>query len=202
MTINIFGRKVILRDWQPADVDPYAAWLQPGHRWQELDGPYYAGPDDEEIAAMVGRLRERIQNNEWGNPRSALVIAGREDDRLLGCVSWYWQSKAAGPPWISLGIVIYDPAQWGRGLGYEALGLWCDYLWQAIPDLVRLDLRTWSGNAGMMRLAQKVGFVEEARFRQARWVNGRFYDSMGYGILRTEWQARYPAGFAAHLNVP
>jgi RimJ/RimL family protein N-acetyltransferase len=202
MSVNITGIQINLRDWQSADVDLYAVWLQPGHRWLELDGPYYPGPDEAEREAMIGRLRERIQKNEWGKPRPALVIAGREDDRLLGRVSWYWQSKAAGPPWISLGIVIYDPAQWGRGLGYEALGLWCDYLWQAMPELARLDLRTWSGNRGMMRLAQKVGFVEEARFRQARWVNGRFYDSMGYGVLRTEWRARYPAGFAAHLNVP
>ncbi|MCP4426555.1 MAG: GNAT family N-acetyltransferase, partial [Chloroflexi bacterium] len=82
-----------------------------------------------------------------------------------------------------------------RGIGYEALGLWCEYLWTAVPAIVRLDIRTWSGNIGMMRLAEKLGFKEEARFRDARIVNGDYYDGMGYGILREEWQALYPHGF-------
>lgn len=196
----IDGKKVVLRDWQLADLDSYAFWQLPGHRWQELDGPYFEQPTPDESKATLGRLRNRIEMNEWDEPRPALVIARRQYDRLLGRVSWYWQSRATGLPWISLGIVIYDPADWRQGLGYEALGLWCDYLWQAFSDIVRLDLRTWSGNTGMMRLALKLGFVEEARFRQARLVKDRFYDSLGYGVLRHEWQAHYPDGFAAHLD--
>lgn len=35
-----------------------------------------------------------------------------------------------------------------------------------------LDLRTWSGNHGMMRLAEKLGFLQEACFRKARIVRG------------------------------
>src|SRR5262249_39788910 len=37
------GRKIVLRDWQLADLDSYAGWIAPGHRWQELDAPYYPG---------------------------------------------------------------------------------------------------------------------------------------------------------------
>lgn len=51
----------------------------------------------------------------------------------------------------------------------------------------------------MMALARKLGFTEEARFRKARIVNGEYFDGMGYGILRKEWDARYPDGFAASL---
>jgi len=113
-------------------------------------------------------------------------------------VSWYWQSQETH--WLSVGLVIYDPAYWGQGRGYDALGLWSDYLFQALPAIVRLDLRTWSGNGGMMRLAEKLGYQLEARFRQARIVNGRYYDGLGYGVLREEWARRYPRGFAAHLR--
>ena len=65
--------------------------------------------------------------------------------------------------------------------------IWCQYLFTNFTEIVRLDLRTWSGNVGMMKLAEKLGFILEARFRKARIVNGKFYDSIGYGILRTEW---------------
>jgi aminoglycoside 2''-phosphotransferase len=52
----------------------------------------------------------------------------------------------------------------------------------------------------MMRLAEKLGFREEARFRDARIVENAYYDSVGYGTLRREWQERYPAGFLQHLD--
>lgn len=117
---------------------------------------------------------------------------------MRGRVSWYWQSEETN--WLSVGIVIYDPADWQQGWGYESLGLWCDYLLGTMPQLVRLDLRTWSGNMGMMRLAEKLGFREEARFRDARIVDGAYYDGMGYGMLRAEWEARYPQGFLSHLT--
>lgn len=48
--------------------------------------------------------------------------------------------------------------------------------------------------------AEKLGYQLEARFRQARIVNGRHYDGLDYGILREEWARRYPRGFAAHVR--
>ena len=98
-----------------------------------------------------------------------------------------------------VGIVIFDPTIWGQGIGYQALGLWTQYLFDTMPQIVRSDLRTWSGNLGMMRLAEKLGYREEARFRNARIVEGNYYDGLGYGVLRDEWIALYPEGFAAKL---
>ncbi len=191
--VKISGKNILLRDWQINDLKPYAHWQQPGHEWQDFDGPYYAHLEAEKIPEMINRLRERIKANQWDDVRRDLVIARKTDDVLLGRVSWYWQSQETN--WLSIGIAVYDPANWGQGIGYEALGLWCDYLWTAVPAIVRLDLRTWSGNKGMMRLAEKLGFQEEACFRQARIVNGKYYDGLGYGILREEWLANYPQGF-------
>ena len=198
--MKIEGKQIVLRDWQPNDVDVYCHWLQPGHRWQELDGPYYPGSTSEEIEKIRAALPQKIESGDWPEPRQRLLIAGREDDALYGQVTWYWQSQETD--WLSVGISIYDPAHWGRGFGFEALGLWSDYLLAQIPQLRSLDLRTWSGNVGMMRLAEKLGYTLEARFRQARVVNGRVYDGIGYGVLRSEWQTRYPDGFAAMLGRP
>ena len=122
----------------------------------------------------------------------------RESGELIGRVSRYWQSEETD--WLSLGVVIYDSAHWGRGLGTEALGLWTEHVFEAMPQLVRLDLRTWSGNPGMMRVAEKLGYREEARFRKARVVDGEHYDGMGYGVLREEWSELYPRGFAESLR--
>ena len=41
---------------------------------------------------------------------------------------------------------------------------------------------------------------EVLQVRRARIVDGDYYDGLGYGILREEWAARYPRGFAAHVR--
>lgn len=196
-TVKLTGRKLVLRDWQAADLPIYQHWLHPQHRWHQFDGPYYGKPSAENIPNIITKLQQNLGEEMEKTPRPRLVIAHRESVTFIGLVSWYWQGKETN--WISVGIGIYDDSLWGQGLGYEALGMWCDYLFQTMPEIVRLDLRTWSGNYGMMHLAEKVGFQEEARFRMARIVNGEYFDGMGYGILREEWNQRYPNGFLASI---
>lgn len=191
------GRQIRLRDWIEDDIAPYSAWMAPHHAWRRTDGPYYPLPTAAQQEKHLARIRRAVAG-EVPDVRVKVVIADRQTDRLVGTVSRYWQSPETR--WLSVGISIYDPALWGRGIGHEALGLWCDYLLGAPLELARLDLRTWSGNVGMMRLAEKLGFQREATFRKARIVDGAFYDGLGYGVLREEWAARYPDGFAASLT--
>ncbi len=190
------GNKINLRDWMLADVEAYAHWLRPEHEWQSLDAPYYSKVALDQIPDAVAKKREEIEQPP-PTPRRTLVIADAASDQLIGMVSWYWISEETD--WLAQGIVIYDPAYWRRGIGYEALGVWGQYLFDAMPHIIRLDLRTWSGNAGMQALASKLGYVEEARFRKARIVNGEYFDGLGFGILREEWDARFPSGFLAQV---
>ena len=192
-TIALKGRKIVLRDWLEEDLSPYEYWLQPGHRWHDLDGPYYPLPDAEQRAKRVDEKRAGIRSGQWPWPRTELVIADGRSNVFLGRVVRVWESEETW--WLSVGIDLYDPEQWGAGRGYEALGLWVDYLFAHLPEIVRVDLRTWSGNTGMVRLALKLGFREEARFRKARIVDGRHFDGLGFGVLREEWETAHSGGF-------
>jgi len=184
------GARIKLRDWELSDLPFFERWQQPGHEWQKLDGPYYKSPDDRSLE-ITAALKAEIADAK--RVRFRLAIADAESDRLLGVVSSYWESKETF--WLCAGIIIYDPDDWGKGLGFEALGLWTDLLFKTHPQIVRLDMRTWSGNRGLMRLAEKLGYLQEACFRKARIVDGQYFDGLGYGILKEEWQARYPEGF-------
>jgi len=195
--LQLPGKQIVLRDWKPEDVEPWARWMAPGHPWQQFDGPYFPPPDAETIAKWREKLERGSRTGDWPTPRANLPICLRDSDRMIGRVIWYWRERETG--WRSLGIDVYDPAYWRRGIGYEALGLWTDYLFDVAPEAQRLDLATWSGNTAMIRLAEKLGFVEEARFRRARVVQGEEYDSLGFGVLREEWKDRYPNGFGAQF---
>lgn len=179
-------KQIKLRDWIKEDLDEYEFWHTGRKKWMDYDAPYYKKPTKTEIQNKLNELRERITNKNWENPRKRLVIADMENNSFIGTVSWYWQSKETN--WKSIGIVIYNEKFWGMGIGYDSLKLWIDYLFDACKEIVRLDLRTWSGNQKMIKLSKKLGFKEEARFRMARVVNGNYYDSIGMGLLRSEWK--------------
>lgn len=193
------GKRVVLRDMALEDVESWGHWMGPGHRWRALDGPYYREePTTQWVQEAMAGHRARLSGDvALPAVRERAVVASLDSDAFLGQVSRYWISEETN--WPALGVAIYDDTKWGRGYGYEALGLWSDYLFQSELDFVRLDLRTWSGNVGMMRLAEKLGYQQEACFRRARIVDGVYYDGLGYGVLREEWARRYPEGFAAAL---
>jgi len=193
-TIWVDGARLTLRDVVPGDLDVLAYWLQPERRWQELDGPMYDQPGPDDIARLLDRRRALVTRGDRPRPRTNLTIAAIDTGEMLGEVTW---TAVDGGPDVN--IVIYNPDLWGYGLGYEALGLWCDYLFRETPALDRLALRTWSGNAGMVRLAQKLGFTEQSRGRRSAVVGGRRYDAIGYALARADWQRRFPDGFAPTL---
>ncbi|MBC8064812.1 MAG: GNAT family N-acetyltransferase [Chlorobia bacterium] len=181
--IRAAGERLVLRDWNVGDLPMYREWLNPGHAWLETDAPYYPQftPDeaDEHVATFLENLQVPV------DVPTRLVIARTGEEKLIGSVSRYWIS--AETHWMAIGIAIFDPEEWGSGVGFEAMSLWISFLFDAMPELARLDLQTWSGNVGMIKLAQKLGFSEEAKYRKARIVNAKYYDAIGFGVLREEW---------------
>ena len=185
---KLASKRIMLRDWEISDLVPYRFWNTGKHHlWMDYNGPYYAKMTQTELDISIEKRTARIKKSHWPNLRKSLVIANKADNEFLGSVSWYWQSEETF--WMSIGLVIYDDKNWGKGLGFEALYLWIDYLFAHNHKLVRLDLRTWGGHIGMIKLAEKLGFREEARFRKARIVANEYHDSIGMGILREEWEA-------------
>jgi putative hydrolase of HD superfamily len=185
--MEIEGTKVILRDWKLSDVETFGYWQIGDHEWKAWDGPYYQSTD-EEILKSLEDLKHKISSGPLPEIRTKLVIADLKTDKFIGTVNSYWISKETN--WLAAGIVIFDPGFWGGGIGREALSLWINNLFRSRPEIVRLDLQTWSGNERMMGLATKLGFQLEGRFRNARIVKGKLYDSIQFGILREEWEQR------------
>ncbi len=184
--IALQGKQIVLRDWKQKDLSEYQFWFSGKKRWMDFDAPYFQKPTAETVQKRILELKQKIENHNLSSPRERLVIATLKNDQLIGTVNWYWQSQETH--WKSIGIAIYNEEYWSKGIGKEALELWIEYLFLECKEIVRLDLRTWSGNERMINLSRKLGFKEEARFRKARIVEGQYYDSVGMGLLREEWQ--------------
>lgn len=185
--MKLSGSRLNLRDFELKDLDSYQHWLQPGHAWQEFDGPYYR-LDPQATQRRLDTRKQMIESGNFPTPRTHMVIASATTDELIGEVNAYWKSQETC--WLCAGIDVFNHTSWGKGYGAEALTLWIQYLFDAHPDIVRLGFETWSGNHGMIKLALKLGFQEEARIRKARIVKGQHFDALSFGILREEWPIR------------
>lgn len=106
----------------------------------------------------------------------------------VGMVSKSWEDEATR--WLEIGIVIYDDQLWSQGIATTALTKWVDAIFQETDALEHIGMTTWSGNGGMMAVAEKLGFLKEGQIRKVRYYQGQYYDSMKYGVLREEWNTR------------
>ncbi|MEO1438169.1 MAG: GNAT family protein [Bacteroidota bacterium] len=178
-------QQILLRYLTLDDLEGYQKWKAPHHTYHQLNGPYYSKPSLDEIQQLIDRLRVILQT-PTDDPTPGRMLISNPQNELLGEVNWYWKSQETN--WLEVGLLLFDEANWGKGIGSQALPLWIDHVFQSKPELVRIGLSTWSGNTGMIRLAEKLQLKKEAEYRKARIVNNEYFDSISYGLLREEWE--------------
>jgi RimJ/RimL family protein N-acetyltransferase len=81
---------------------------------------------------------------------------------------------------------IGDAADRGKGYGSEAIKLLLRYTFEEI-NLHRLSAAVPEYNLPALRLFDKAGFSIEVRQRQFLHRDGRRWDMLGLGLLRSEW---------------
>lgn len=170
---------VSLRDRRPEDLPTLRRWLtDPGAEWRRWDAPYFH-------AQTTTRTMQAYVEGLTGSPPDPDEQVIDVDGACVGMVNRSEEAPEGGG-WWDLGILIYDPAWWGGGVGTRALALWVqDTLdW---TDAHVLTVTTWGGNLRMIRAAERLGFRECARVREARVVEGQRYDSVRLDLLRGEW---------------
>ncbi|MGD6794478.1 GNAT family N-acetyltransferase [Metabacillus indicus] len=145
--------------------------------WKKWDAPYFEHKSLT-LADFLSQKESIVGLDDYW----AITV----DEKVIGTVSYYWEHEPS--MWLEMGIGIYDPAYWNGGYGTEAFRMWIDHLFESLP-IVRAGYTTWSGNARMMKVGEKLGMTVEGRMRKCRVVDGKHYDSVRVGILREEWEA-------------
>lgn len=185
---RIEGKLVNLRTTKWADLDDYERWNDPKLKAYQLDGPWYKkkGPP---LSAVIN-WRKRWLEGDRRPPYPFLEIETKGNIHIGWVVVYYHENDPHMP---EIGISIPEDKYWGRGMGTEAVYLWVDYLFNT-RKFTRLGFCTWEGNKGMIRIGEKLGFIEEVRIRKSCEVNGIFYDRIRMGILWSEWEERKKHG--------
>lgn len=155
------------------------AFSDPDAEWTKWNGPYF----HDELPSQVDFMDETKENAYVQNPlRQVIWLNGQ----MVGLVSAYYEDGSL-QQWMDVGITVYRQEEWQQGIGKAALQQWLTQLFATVA-LPHLGLTTWSGNYRMIGLAESLGLKKEAEVRQVRYWQGRYYDSVKYGVLRSEWQ--------------
>ena len=75
----------------------------------------------------------------------------------------------------------------GKGVGKKALLLLLDYSFHTL-NFHRLEAEVAAYNQAAQKLFEKLGFRQEGVLREAKFYNGRYFDILRYGLLKTDYQ--------------
>jgi RimJ/RimL family protein N-acetyltransferase len=121
-----------------------------------------------------------------GRTQWHFVVCGRDDDRPLGMVGLHELDERNGN--ASLGIVIGDEADRGKGHGSDALQAILGFTFGSLR-LERVWLDVYDFNPAARRVYERAGFTTEGVLRHALWREDRFVDVVRMSILHDEWRA-------------
>ncbi|WP_322762942.1 GNAT family N-acetyltransferase [Frankia sp. Cr2] len=164
--------RLILRCWQPGDIDPYAAMNTDDETMRYLNGTFDRAATARLVDHLIGMWVLR-GHGMW-------AIEDKATGEFLGRAGTYY---ADGWPGVEVAVSIRRD-RWREGLGTEAIraALAFGFTTLAVDELVTV---TDQGNTGMNGIARKLGMV----FRDVATV-GPWQDNNVYAVSRADWEAR------------
>ncbi|MEP6673189.1 MAG: GNAT family protein, partial [Chthoniobacter sp.] len=123
---------------------------------------------------------QQAENNH--NIHAAILL----DGHIVGIASYHridWLNRST-----SIGYWLAE-AHEGQGLVTASCQVLVDHAFAAL-NLHRLAIACATGNTRSRAIPPRLGFVHEARLRDAEWLYDHFIDHEVYVQLQPEWEAR------------
>lgn len=175
----LIGEKVILREYRKEDLPYIRKWVNNPEITQYLSHIF--------LYPHTMNATESFLNSilDGSSSMKGFVIAHKENEEYIG------QIDLINIDWINrigtLGIVIGNTEKLSKGYGTEAIKLIQEFAFNRL-NLHKLDLEVREYNDRAIRCYKKCGFVEEGRFRENYFIDGKYTDTLFMGILKSEWK--------------
>ena len=182
MIATFVSERIHLTEIMDDDLPQLSVWLS-DFGLQRLLNPGMSFPHKvEDLLNPDGWFQDDLKNEK----SRLFAIRDNTDDTFIGI------SAIAGLNMFThcaeIGINLAHPAYRGKGYGREVMVLTMRYGFAQF-NLNRINLRVMGYNTRAIRLYEKLGFKHEARGREALFHDGKYFDEVLMGILRSEWQA-------------
>ena len=128
--------------------------------------------------------KEFLENASKESSKYSFDIVDLTSNQLIGTVSFDkidWITRKA-----TLGIFIGDPDYRSHGYGTEAIKLLLDYGFNYL-NLNSVQLELLGVNERAHKCYYKCGFKDVGRYREAAYLNGKYYDKCLMDILKSDF---------------
>ena len=138
--------------------------------------------------AQVRKQLERTEKEvEEGKNAYYYHIRPVGDDRLVGWGKIYW---ILWPSQIGMIQTAIGPSEQKKGYGSDAFSLLLRFAFNEL-NLHRLTVILPEYNVDGCQFLKKFCFSEEVRRREAIFRDGRRWDMLHFGLLRSEWEGHH-----------
>jgi RimJ/RimL family protein N-acetyltransferase len=133
----------------------------------------------------AGAITRRFAADGYlGDDDSRLIVSAGEEATTAGFLSFRKGQFGAAGPYYEIGIALL-PEWRGRGLGWRAQAMLCDYLFAHTP-VQRIQAGTHPENLAEQRSLVKAGFTLEGIVRACEFRAGQWRDGYLYSRLRDD----------------
>ncbi len=142
-------------------------------RWM----PWAAGQDLAGTERFIAEAEEQLARDDGFQARIA------PEGKIVGVAGFHsidWINRNT-----SIGYWLAEPAQ-GRGTVTTVVRALLDHAFHGW-ELHRVEIHCAPENRRSRAIPERLGFREEARLRETELVDGRYLDSVVYGLLEEEW---------------
>ncbi|MDZ4860012.1 MAG: GNAT family protein [Candidatus Hydrogenedentes bacterium] len=177
--MELTTNRLLLREFVPDDWPAVLAYQSDGRylRYTRWDA---RKPED------VRQMVEQFVAQQLVGPRVefqvAIVLRGTQE--LIGNCGI--RKARADAHEAELGYEI-APEHWGRGYATEAARAMVEFGFGTL-GLHRIAAWCVAENAGSARVLEKIGMRREGVLREKEWMRDRWWDTVVFGMLETEWR--------------
>ncbi len=170
----LIGKKVVLRPGKEKDIFYLINWY-----------------NDKELNRLAGwmegkmsvySLKQNLKKGFGYDPMN--LIIDTKSGKTIGTIQLYGFNELNQS--CKLGIRIGDKNYWGKGYGEDAIKTILRYAFYNL-DIYRVSLKYYEYNERASNCYLKCGFKHEGRTRKSAFIDGKFYDEIIMGILKSDF---------------
>lgn len=171
--------RLLLREFVSVDWPAVLAYQSDPRYLRYYD---WTGRTEQDVRAFV----QGFVDQQHEQPRTCfqLAIVERSEGQLIGNCGI--RLKADDVRLADMGYEL-SPLYWGRGYATEAARAMLAWGWDAL-ELHRVWAWCLAENTASAHVLEKLGFQCEGRLREHEWAKGQWWDTLLYGLLRSEWR--------------
>ena len=173
---KLIGERIYLSPRNNEDVEIFTEWL---NDFEITDYIARSG-----IVTTLDSEKKYLEENK-NQSGATFVIVTLDTNKIIGTVSI--ENVDSIHRYGTLGIFIGDKEYLSKGYGTEAIKLILDYGFNYM-NLHNIKLNVLAVNERALNCYKKCGFKEMGKIREARFINGKYYDVICMDILAEEFK--------------